>query len=253
MIRDLLCLDHFYVGFDSRTIAKFKGLSKLLTRCDYSEVRSGNDTWRGVYLSAADGSYFEMIDGGVDGRKYSAGIAASPWKVQYLDLRKIRQEQTDFHWETYVRYWRKTRKKWFTGVRLKDPVSGRNGVRPLSTWLMHYHQVHEPTIVLKQTPYTVERFQSLRVMVGADYRDRIQQMSAILPGKRHFGKNQALLTIPLKGARELNVEIKFVKGNALVQLVDLVAEAGPAAKRIRAKLGDYGLEMDSKRVRLFKE
>ena len=252
MIRDLLCLDHFYVGFDSRTIADFKKLSKLLTRCDYSEVRSGKDTWRGVYLSAADGTYFEMIDSGKDGDKYSAGIAASAWKVQYVDLRKIREEEPRLPWESYIRYWRKTRQKWFTGIRLKDPVSGKKGVRPLSTWLMHYHQLHESNLTLKHTPFTVERFKSMRLTLGADYRERVQQMSVILPGKNHFGRNQALLTIPVKGGREFNVEIKFVKGSELAQLVDLVADAGPAAKRVRATLGGYGLEMDSKRVRLFR-
>ena len=253
MIRDSLCLDHFYLGFDSSRIGQFKRLSKLLAHCKFSKVKSGKDAWSGVYLYAADGTYFEAIDSGKDGAKYSAGIAASAWQVQYFDVRKICEEEPRLPWESYVRRFGETRQKWFTAIYLKDAFAGKKGVRPLSTWLMHYHPVHESDFPMRRTPFSIERFKSMKLTLGADHRERAELMSLALPGTTHFGKNKALLTIPSKGGREFNVEINFIKGNELAQLVDLVADAGPAANKVRAKLGGYGLEMDSKRVRLFKE
>ena len=48
-IRDLLCLDHFYFSVEPDRVKELKALTEALSRCRYSEVVSGKESWVGIY------------------------------------------------------------------------------------------------------------------------------------------------------------------------------------------------------------
>ena len=227
MIKDGLCLDHFYVSFSPKEIKELKFLTKSLSRCVYRRVRSGNSSWAGIYPGSNIGSYFEMIAHGPG--ITPLGIAASSANLQYLDARKIRSEMPHLPWMKGKRLWKKTKKTWFEWVGLKARKGTSLEEDGITTWIMHYGQIHDPKRN-KVSQASIDRFSRLVVEMGENYRDSLKYHTQWLPGSHTFLKKSGLIEIPDRDRGTFLIEIKFRPGKSPSRLLQLDAQLCPSIK-----------------------
>ena len=238
MLKNGLALDHFYTGFTHEEMNDLKNLIRFSKRCDHRKIKSGKDSWEGVYLSSNTGSYFEMILGT---EKYGMGIAVSSRYLQYFDGSKVPSDFPKLKWRKNIRYWRKTKKKWFTAISLLKTPLEKNISNIFSTWIMQYHPLHEKKHAKTIPQSNVERFHRLVVQAGQELMPMIRYHTQWLPGRHKFRKNKIELCIPSKDGGPFRIAIRFLKGKMQPRFVSLEMSLCPDVRSKTIKMRSFRL------------
>lgn len=185
--RDLVGIDHFFMGFKKSEIEDLKAMSKL-PFCRFSRVKSGKDSWQGVYWTSATQSYFEMVESPEPGH-YQFGLAISANHIQYNDIRRIRSFYKGVkRLSAKVRVFEKS-KKWFEYVFKTGPAKSS-----VSMWAMHYFFCERERKISKNAgPSIIERFTELEIEVNPRFLKELRDTCYWMP----FHKNQRGKTLIL--------------------------------------------------------
>jgi len=193
-IRDFLGLDHFYIGFDRPTFDAFKVLVPLIKGTTHQIVQSGSDTWEGIYLSARDGTYWEIVLRDKPPNNYIAGVALSARSIQYIDASQITQEMPWLNWKKGLRINNKN-EPWFeycaTGSHSEVTAE------PLDMWTMKYFPSFRSPETLPQPP-VIESFDSVEIEFNAKDFAFIKESTSWAPGQHSWNEQNIILNIPKK-------------------------------------------------------
>lgn len=245
MVRNSLCLDHFYVGFSNDQITDLKHLTEAFKRCSFREVSSGRDSWAGVYLYSNLGSYFEMIRGS---ESYGLGIACSSHAMQYVNAHKIRQEMKTLPWKLGSRKWAKTKKTWFDWLALKPLNSKTWSYQPFYSWIMHYHQNHIEERINRPAQGSIDRFKCLELLMEKEFSEYVAYHSKWLPGSVRLSSNGASLTLPNRDSGDFHINIEYSKGHLNPQFKSLEMSLCPDVSFKQVQLKTFALKKSGENV-----
>ena len=217
-------LDHFYVGFSHLEIQDLKVLAKL-PFCSFSEVKSGKDSWRGVYWTTTQGHYFEMIERAAPDN-YTMGIAFSANAIQYFDVRSIAKLFPKIKFLKTIRRLGKLR--WFDGLYSR-PHEGRS----IFIWLMHYYfcpRDRKPKG--KDLPSFVQRFTELEVRVPENFAKDLQEAGFWSPIRTSGSAKRLILEMRQKDRSEFKIYALVDTNLEFCEFVSLRGEASPFCREL---------------------
>jgi hypothetical protein len=217
-------LDHFFVGFTGEEIRDLKALAKL-PFCSFAKVKSGKDSWQGVYWTAAQSHYFEMVETPKPGY-YQFGLALSANAVQYFDVRRV---QDLFGAE---RFHRKLRR--IGGIRWFDAIyAGPESHRGSFFWLMHYYFCpRDKTFPAKDLPSVVQRFRKLEILAPRSFLKELKETGFWVPMRKTRTRNNVTLEFRHKDRSLFSVRVLLDPAIEHVQFVSLAMEASPFPQRL---------------------
>lgn len=222
-ITEYLALDHFYVAMDLKSVRTLSVMTKKLRGCTHKLVKSGDDTWEGVYLHSRTGAYFELVHAK---STVACGLAMSARLVQYCDIRKIRRQFPKLKWLLGHRIFKKNQ-PWFDYLSIKN--KNNSG---MYAWLMHYHFFHRP----RRTFYglSVDRFVKLKLILGKNNLNDLKTHIAWVPKQKIYSSSKVKIIIPDREFSEFIVDIKLVSGDQMLTFDSLEIEPIKNHKKIKS-------------------
>ena len=174
--KDLVGLDHFYVGFTKREIRDLKALRKL-PYCTFARVQSGKDKWQGVYWTSTHQSYFEMIESPLPG-DFQFGLAISANQIQYCDIRRLKSFFSGPRLlKSSIR--RIGKDKWFESLFSAKKSSA------VFMWAMHYFFFERRRKMDKRNkPSLIERFTELEIAVNPVFLTQLAESCYWVPMRK---------------------------------------------------------------------
>jgi hypothetical protein len=239
-------LDHFYTGFNKEEIKDLKNLSKL-PFCVFSKVKSGKDSWQGLYWSSTSGSYFEMLEKPSEER-YQLGFAFSANTIQYFDIRKIKTLfKNDQGLKTTLRL-SKTGKPWFTAISSKKRKN-----ESVFMWGMHYffnERTRKTTTINK--PSLIERFIELEVKANPKILEELKTSCYWAPFSLIKNKKKAILNIQQKDKSYLKVICHLDPKTEYTSFISMTVQASPFQTAI-PKMKSFSLTRKNGLLKLSKK
>lgn len=211
----LIGLDHFYVGFPGHEIRDLKRLTAF-PFCVFNSVKSGKDSWSGVYWTTTHQSYFEMVESQTPG-DFQMGVALSANQIQYVDLRGLQSLFPGLKKSTR----RLNGKRWFDYFYWEE-------TSPFYVWAMHYHFLdRQRKFPPPSEPSVIERFTELNVIAPLNLIKTIEESCGWAPMRVRRRRSSVQIIIKNKDRSDFTIKCRLSEKAETVQFVSLKAELSP--------------------------
>jgi hypothetical protein len=178
-IRNGLVLDHFYFCFDDKAFADLVDIFGSLPGSKHSKVKSGSDSWEGLYLRMRTGSYIELLK---DRRMNGFGVAISAARLHLLNPTRLRDEFPNLNWENGQRV-NADGNPWFDWLSLCKYTN--HSEIYFNAWLMHYHSNHV-TPVQKIDRSFFDSVLAVKIACNPSMPSLISEQGFWIPGNHDF-------------------------------------------------------------------
>ena len=131
-----LVLDHFYFGLKEKEFQDLKNIFASLNGVEHSVVKSGEDSWEGIYVYTRIGSYIEFSR---ERNLENFSLAVSATQAHLFNPTSIREEYPHLPWKSLHRISEKG-EPWFDALWL--PYKNNEKEKRFYPWLMHYYPRH---------------------------------------------------------------------------------------------------------------
>lgn len=202
-IRNGLCMDHIYAGVDDDAFLPLAQWIENIPGGKHDLVKSGDQSWEGIYVGTRTNAYFEMLrkreSGGI-------GFAFSAVKPSALDGREIVNEFPDLNWKKGSRVTAEG-KPWFDWFSLCD-YEDMEPFPPCNVWLMHYHMNHYDWPARR--PKTI--FDAITEMAVVGCQEMRQEIARVIPWtpiRIEEGADENIYYLPDRDESELRVRVRF--------------------------------------------
>lgn len=218
--KKIIGVDHFYLGFNREEVLDLKALSKL-PFCSFQRVKSGKDSWQGVYWTATHGHYFEMIESPSPGF-YQLGVAFSANQIQYTDIRLLKKLYGGAKRLT-SRFRTLKGKPWyeaFNGGYLKGGA--------VYMWGMHYFFCQREGLAeMKNEPSAIERFTELEIRANPKFLRDLRQTCFWAPYRLERRGRLLFLDFRHKDRSPFRIKVQLDPSEEFSTFVSLTAQASP--------------------------
>lgn len=233
-IRNALVLDHFYIGVSDEQFQMLLPLADSLKSCFNKHVKSGDDSWEGIYLSSRTGAYFEILR---ERRSESLGLAFSAYRPQYCDVMQIKDELKDLDWKSYQRNW-EDNSPWFDSLSLGSYCDVQETF--FNAWLMQYHFNPRPVdSLVPLSVRAVDRFQTIDLELGKRHLDEVRKLSSWFPGVLKFENDNICFRLPDRDGSTFEVNVKLVDADVRFRFKSLKMRRNPEESVHSMSLGDF--------------
>ncbi len=214
-VRDYLALDHFYIAFPPEEFEKLLPLTSILRNCFHFKVKSGNDSWEGIYMQNRTGSYWEIVK---DSKVNGFGAAFSAFALPGVDVRQIIKEMPALAWKKGTRLTPEG-VPWFDWLSLGEYLDIYKTF--FNVWIMHYHtQLKRP---FNPPDSNINRFSKIHLTLGQAHKKIVKALSEWLPGTRFINEKQVKFVVPNRDRNDFEILIELIPGDGRFEFKSLDA------------------------------
>ena len=209
-----LYLDHFFKVLDKDG---FKSATKVLSKFPNVNIRENaslEESWKGIYLKAEDGSYLEILEESPYWTEEKFGFGLSRFGKEKDVHEQLKNLHPDFDWEQREQF-RPDGTPWFKYTQLSSCQE------KCFFWAADYQGESAKKPVQQDQSPGIKSFKTLKVKVQKD------QISEILKGFRWISPRadrESKIVVPVQGGRTFSIEIDPVpeaKNSFELEVIDL--------------------------------
>ncbi len=230
-IKNSLVLDHFYSGFSADDFTDLQQLFRRFQGVTIRTIKSGKDTWSGIYIVSNVGSYSEFLLR--SDIQYGLGCAFTTKAPPAFRIPRVVLDLLPFRFSKESRRLNKgkTSVRWFDSYVRLAPNSQKSRYSGIWAWMMHYHQRDSKHFNKSLFPHSsVDRFLEMKMTMGKKLLDHLLHHFAWTPGQIYRSRDRIKITISNRDFSEFAVNIRLKEGDAVPEFESLKFSLSPFVK-----------------------
>ncbi|MBT3586316.1 MAG: hypothetical protein HN509_15520 [Halobacteriovoraceae bacterium] len=177
-------IDHFYLILTNAKFKQLKKLAQVNPEIVHKEVKSGNETWEGIYIPSKSGLYLELLKPDSTHPPGAMGLAFSALGKEKNTKKFLEEISLGEKWEEVTKK-DKNNKPWFKAYLYPDPA--RLWILP---WFMHYNGVPRKERPTRFSKASIKNFPTIEMTVTASRFKHFEEQLWWCPLSTVYQKNK---------------------------------------------------------------